>query len=785
MQASAAAPAAASTPPAASGGESAAATKTGGAPNLAQHHHHHHHHHHAAGAAAATPSTAGAPPSGPAAAATAAAAAAFAHQSQQQSQQQQLHRSKKQLQELASLPSHDREAYYDCGPSTGYSGWSDDGGEDECGFNEGEDDCSIQNITPRLTNRGNKLLPGAKFIRKGRLGGWENHEVFTSRSAFPSNNNYSTSPAFSAAAAAARLPSLNAAANSVTLPTTGLRHAKPGYHPITPNLSLVPTSSTLAARPDRDIHLTSYIPDGRNPDKVAYLEHTKKRRKLHTTHSGLASTSGPSANHTAAPIRAYLPIPPQNPVELVASPLVSRTFSPKNRTLEKLALSATDLIEQDIPLLRALTRLTDFMRGNSIAGLRDGIIGLPFEGDYDKLVQPDDAVQSDDEEKPPAKQNGNLTSDQGHLSEQMQVDEPSSEALNASEVNGTDSVPKIIKESTVASSSSRKRRRSVSMDVDIAATDTASAEKILAENEAAHADTAEATEASKKIVKADDIPVPIVAETTGTAAVAEADIAMDAAEGVKVAPALTVDTSTNGVELTNGSASAPGSAVLPAGSKAGSVVMNGSAHPSRAGSPSAVLANGHRLGGDAEEEEEAEEEQVKRPRLQTARLPPVLARIAEPHSYIDSLFVSQEDIRIPLQNGMEQQAPPPAPTPVPESGTKDGSTTPAAGAAAGQGGTISAEPPNSTANGALPEQERPQTHARLTPADQLATVQLCLSELTKFLSDSLEYRDRLGEIRDQVLGVEKRRKGVWNMARAYAHQMIWEESAGRMENGDL
>jgi hypothetical protein len=57
--------------------------------------------------------------------------------------------------------------------------------------------------------------------------------------------------------------------------------------------------------------------------------------------------------------------------------------------------------------------------------------------------------------------------------------------------------------------------------------------------------------------------------------------------------------------------------------------------------------------------------------------------------------------------------------------------------------------------------------------------------LTKFLSDSLEYRDRLGEIRDSILGVEKRRKGVWNMARAYAHQVIWEESGGRLENGEL
>ena len=101
----------------------------------------------------------------------------------------------------------------------------------------------------------------------------------------------------------------------------------------------------------------------------------------------------------------------------------------------------------------------------------------------------------------------------------------------------------------------------------------------------------------------------------------------------------------------------------------------------------------------------------------------------------------------------------------------------AAGGGMGEGTPVPGQPGASASGsgGPAPAEPSPSTHARLRPSDQLSTVQLCLSELTKFLSDSLEYQDRLSEIRDSVLGVEKRRKGVWNMARMYAHQLVWEE----------
>lgn len=49
------------------------------------------------------------------------------------------------------------------------------------------------------------------------------------------------------------------------------------------------------------------------------------------------------------------------------------------------------------------------------------------------------------------------------------------------------------------------------------------------------------------------------------------------------------------------------------------------------------------------------------------------------------------------------------------------------------------------------------------------------SDLHRFLADSLEYRERLAEIRDGVLGVERRRKGMWKVVRMVANDWLEEE----------
>lgn len=45
------------------------------------------------------------------------------------------------------------------------------------------------------------------------------------------------------------------------------------------------------------------------------------------------------------------------------------------------------------------------------------------------------------------------------------------------------------------------------------------------------------------------------------------------------------------------------------------------------------------------------------------------------------------------------------------------------------------------------------------------------------MADSLEYRARLSEIRDGVLGIERRRKGMWKVVRMVAADWLEEESA--------
>ncbi|GAA5971431.1 hypothetical protein JCM11641_008349 [Rhodosporidiobolus odoratus] len=71
----------------------------------------------------------------------------------------------------------------------------------------------------------------------------------------------------------------------------------------------------------------------------------------------------------------------------------------------------------------------------------------------------------------------------------------------------------------------------------------------------------------------------------------------------------------------------------------------------------------------------------------------------------------------------------------------------------------------------------------LTPNEQEVLLHDCLTDLHRFLADTLEYRSRLGEIRDGVLGVERRRKGMWKILRQVAGDFLQEESWVTAEGG--
>ncbi|GAA5850849.1 hypothetical protein JCM9279_003947, partial [Rhodotorula babjevae] len=66
----------------------------------------------------------------------------------------------------------------------------------------------------------------------------------------------------------------------------------------------------------------------------------------------------------------------------------------------------------------------------------------------------------------------------------------------------------------------------------------------------------------------------------------------------------------------------------------------------------------------------------------------------------------------------------------------------------------------------------------LTPNEQEVLLHDCLTDLHRFLADTLEYRSRLLEIRDGTLGVERRRKGMHKAVRTVAWDWLQEEGAG-------
>lgn len=66
----------------------------------------------------------------------------------------------------------------------------------------------------------------------------------------------------------------------------------------------------------------------------------------------------------------------------------------------------------------------------------------------------------------------------------------------------------------------------------------------------------------------------------------------------------------------------------------------------------------------------------------------------------------------------------------------------------------------------LPRSQQPLPSI-VSPADQQALLHVSLTELQRFLADSLEYQERLGEIRDGVLAVERRRQGLYAIIKSF------------------
>ncbi|GAA5895035.1 uncharacterized protein JCM6883_002295 [Sporobolomyces salmoneus] len=131
---------------------------------------------------------------------------------------------------------------------------------------------------------------------------------------------------------------------------------------------------------------------------------------------------------------------------------------------------------------------------------------------------------------------------------------------------------------------------------------------------------------------------------------------------------------------------------------------------------------------DALDEEEDPEEEEEDPYVPSEDIPLFASRLIDPEKYVKSLFVTPGTVQLEknsLQSG------------------------------AGGGGMET-----------------------LSSNEQEALVHDCLTDLHRFLSDTLEYRARLSEIRDGILEVERRRKGMWKVVRTVALDWLEEEAAG-------
>ncbi|KAM0792793.1 hypothetical protein ACM66B_002562 [Microbotryomycetes sp. NB124-2] len=115
------------------------------------------------------------------------------------------------------------------------------------------------------------------------------------------------------------------------------------------------------------------------------------------------------------------------------------------------------------------------------------------------------------------------------------------------------------------------------------------------------------------------------------------------------------------------------------------------------------------------------------PRIVEEELPEYAKRLVDPEVYVRSLFVSEDKVELPAVVPMGAAPPPP--------GTMD----------------------------------------VLSPNEQEVLLHDCLTDLHRFLADTLEYRNRVAEIRDGVLGIERRRKGMWKVVRTVAADWLEEE----------
>ncbi|BGP29167.1 hypothetical protein JCM10296v2_000905 [Rhodotorula toruloides] len=671
---------------------------------------------------------------------------------------------------ILSLPSRDLPAYYD--PPSSPSATSDPDLDD---FNSTHSHAlppSASHLVP-TTNRGNKLSRLAPHTRRGRLGNYANVDAgFTD----PLSSSSLVPPA-------QKRRKLNDLAPSSS--TAGF--------PVAPNLHLIP----------RPVHSLS-----RESDE---------------------------------PYPSYLPPVPQSPLDLLLAPAIQHTLGKRNNTFHLLGASVTALIEQEAELVNALTKVCRGLRGEGFEWRWEGDEERKRVREAERKKEDEEREREKEKELAALQQKEEEAAKREQERAEKQAQEAEAAAAAEAEAAAAAEAEKAAAEAQKVDEQPAQNG-DAEMDVDGAASKDASAQPspvpaaVIEQVKLEQATPVLQSAATTVQAPTNPVAVPGIsssatpaAETaqTGDTAMQEATPAACAEQSGEATPAATPVPDIPAIAVTGPASTADPSATAtptPAldGDSSAQTTQTGdaAAQPVEPGIDTPAPADPAIAALPAADEAAASEE----PGTNEATPAPSTSA-EEPAVRRRSGRVATRGTGAGFAGARHTRSRQSSPE---DDGDYDSDTLMAMGVpgaegegfvpgAAGEGEESLEGDGRPKAHHLVPEEELPEYATRLidpelfvrdlfvsegkvelerlvpgpagqvvgtgqfdtlTPNEQEVLLHDCLTDLHRFLADTLEYRARLSEIRDGVLGVERRRKGMWRVVRTVAMDWLEEEESG-------
>ena len=459
-------------------------------------------------------------------------------------------------------------------------------------------------------------------------------------------------------------------------------------------------------------------------------ERARKRPRLNLTPNIAllpASSTGPD-DPNDRPAQAVLPPPPKNPIDILTSPALVRTFAAKESHLPTLALSAIGLIEADTPCLKALTKVCTILRGDDLNWRGPSAFeagwGLSSVERRQRLkTQQQQPTAPEPLQAPsvlPSAAPSAAPSPAAQPNEDastMQIDRAGDIQIAAApKDHDPDDIPIHAAGAKASAPEATAKANAADGAVDdINAADVSmddAISQLLPQGEEATTNV-QVTLVDPSRLGPSDLTQPAVTSApqaeTSTEVVSTSPKVLQVSRNLKP-PAFQViaPTPTTGAGSTPAAATAdnePDVIIIPP--------------PAPEVGPIPTLPNQQAAVPSTSDIITPETVRTAPPRARTPTPPPSAGaqRLAAPQHFVESLFVTPTSVILPTSGYMQQQ--------------------------------------------------QQLNHTILSPVEQQALLHASLMELHRFLADSLEYQDRLGEIRDQVLAVERRRKGVNAIIRSF------------------